>query len=322
MELRRHLRRGLIAGFIAAAVFAAWFAILDLIRSQPFQTPVYLTRAVLNATQMSTAESVIIFTILHFAAFGIAGIIASALLDTVDIQPTLALGAVFGFLLFDVAFYSSVLLGGANVVRELGWPKVLIGNILAGIAMFAYLRARADLRVFDTGALLRGHDTVKNGIITGIIGALIVAVWFFVIDLFRHQAFYTPGALGSAILFGARSPEEVSISGSVVLAYTVVHVAAFILLGIVTAHIAEQAEQNPPLLIGLVLFFVTLEVLSLGLLSAAAAWLFLTVPWWSLIVANILAAAGMVAYLWHLHPTLHQRVREPLEDQGYTPRQA
>ncbi|HEX6559509.1 MAG TPA: hypothetical protein VF021_08600 [Longimicrobiales bacterium] len=322
MSLRHHVARGLVGGFIAAAVFAAWFLLLDLVRSEPLQTPVYLGRAILASTQLSTGASVAIFTVLHFAAFGIAGIIASLLLEAAEIQPGIGLGMVFGFLLFDIAFYSSVLVIGGNVVRELGWPKVLSGNVLAGIALFGYLRAAAHLPLWNAGAVLRSHTTLRYGLITGIVGASVVAAWFFIIDAVRGHLLYTPAALGSALLSGASSPGEVTVTASVVLAYTVVHFTAFILLGILVAHIAEQAEQNPPLLIGLVLFFVTLEVLSLGLLSAAAAWLFLTVPWWSLIVANLLAAGGMVGYLWHVHPTLHERVRQPLEDHGLTPRRA
>lgn len=322
MDVRRHVARGLVAGFIAAAVFAAWFLLLDLLQSEPFQTPAYLSRTILSATSLSRGASIAIFTVLHFAAFGIAGIVASVLLDAVEIDPGLGVGAIFGFLLFDISFYGSVVLLGSNVVRALGWPQVLSGNVLAGIALFAYLRARAGLPVTNAGAVLRSHATLRYGLITGVIGAVIVAVWFLIIDVMRGQVFYTPAALGSALLFGATSPGDVVVSAGVILAYTALHFVAFLLLGLLVAHIAEQAEQNPPMLIGLVLFFTTLEVLSLGLISAAAAWLFMTVPWWSLIVANLVAAAGMVAYLWHVHPTLHQRVREPLEDPTLTARRA
>ena len=45
-------------------------------------------------------------------------------------------------------------------------------------------------------------------------------LWFFVADLARRPAFYTPGALGSALFFGARGTDEVRITVETVLGYT------------------------------------------------------------------------------------------------------
>lgn len=319
MEVRRHFTRGLMAGFLAAAAFAAWFLLFDAARSQPFFTPVYISRFVLASPTLSIAARVAVFTLIHFTLFGLAGILASLLLEISEITPTVPLGLVYGFILFDVAFYASVMLLGVNVVSALGWPLVLSGNVLAGGVMFGYLRAREGRRVFDLRGALTRSVTLKRGLIDGIIGGVIVAVWFLVIDALRGRMLFTPAALGSALFFGASSPGDVTMQASVILAYTVVHFAVFIALGLLVAWLAEEAEHNAPLVLGIVLFFVTLEVLTLGLFAAAAAWLFRVVPWWSPIVGNLLAAAGMIAYLWAVHPELRQRLRQPIEEPDFHP---
>lgn len=319
MEVRRHLTRGLMAGFLGAAIFAAWFLLFDAARSQPFRTPVYISRFIMTSASMSTLGRVVGFTLIHFAAFGIAGMLASLILDAAEITPTVPLGFIYGFVLFDVAFYASVVLLGVNVVKALGWPLVLSGNVLAGAVMFGFLRARGGLPVFDVRGTLSRRITLRRGLIDGIIGAVIVAVWFLIIDALRGHLLFTPAALGSALFYGASSPDAVSGDASVILAYTILHFIIFIGLGLLVAWLAEEAEHNAPLVLGIVLFFVTLEVLTLGLFAAAAAWLFRIVPWWSPIVGNLLAAAGMIGYLWAVHPELRHRLRQPIEEPDYQP---
>ena len=49
---------------------------------------------------------------------------------------------------------------------------------------------------------------IEDGILAGIIGAAVVAIWFLVLDTARGQMFITPSLLGSVIFFG-QSPEQV-----------------------------------------------------------------------------------------------------------------
>lgn len=322
MNARSHVSRGIGAGAMAAATFAALFFAVDSIQGHPFRTPAYLSHVVVPGTvSLPPAAGILLFTILHFAAFIAVAIIVSMLLESAEIAPSVPLGMALGFMLFDVVFYSAVLLRGVNIVNELGWPQLLAANVAAGAVMLGFLRLRSGLRVMDVQGALARHEIVRAGLITGLLGGAVVAVWFLIIDALRGQVFYTPAALGSAVFYGVSTPADVVIRPSVVLGYTLVHFAAFVLAGLVAARLMDEAEKHPPVILGVALFFTTLEVLSLGVLSAMAAWLFETVPWWSPIVANLLAGAAMAAYLWQAHPGLHGRFSEALEEpEGATKR--
>jgi hypothetical protein len=308
--------RGLVAGFIAAAVFAAWFLLVDVVQGQPFATPAYMSGLLFSfTTALPATARLAAFTLIHFLVFGVIGVIVSVLSDRGRWRPMLSLGIVLGFLLFDIVFYGSVLLLGVNIVRALGWPQVLTANMAAGVALFGYLRVRAGLPLLTIGRELREHDRVRRGLIAGTIGAAAVAAWFFVLDAIQGPMFYTPAALGSAIFFGASSPGEIVVSLPVVLGYTLVHFAAFMLVGLGIEWLMAEAERHTPALLGMVLLVVTFEVASIGVLSLVASWLFETLAWWSPLVANLLAAAAMVGYLWREHPALRTRMGEPLEEE-------
>lgn len=310
MDTRQHVSRGLVAGLAAAAAFAVWFLLVDVVQGQPLRTPAYMSGLLFSfTTALPATARVIAFTLVHFLAFALVGIAMSMALAALDTTPGITLGAVVGFLLFDIVFYASVLFVGVNVVRELGWPQVLSANILAGVVMLGYLRVRAGLPLLDARGFFDDSPVIRRGIVAGVIGAAIVALWFFAIDAVQQRIFYTPAALGSALFWGVSDPNEVSIGAPVVIGYTLLHVGAFVLAGLAAARLMAEAEAHPSALIGVALFFVTLEVLSLGILSAVATWLFQTVAWWSPIVANLLAAAGMAGYLWRAHPGVRYSVK-------------
>jgi hypothetical protein len=312
-----HISRGLAAGFIAAASFAAWFLLVDLVQGYPFRTPAYMSGLIFAfTTALPATARVATFTLIHFLAFGLVGVTVSWLLARWRFEPHLYIGIALGFLLFDLVFYGSVIMLGVNIVRELGLPQLLAGNVLAGLVMLGYLRARSGARVFAVRQSLQRSATLRRGLVAGMIGASTVALWFVVIDVFRESTFYTPAALGSALFFGASQPDDVVVSASVVLGYTLVHFAAFVFAGLFAAWLMEAAAHSPPALLAMVLIFVVLEVLSLGLLSTVANWLSEIVPWWSPIVANLIAALGMVAYLWHEHPVLRERMGSNVEERA------
>lgn len=314
--MNRHpVTRGLVAGFIAAAIVAAWFLLVDAVQGQPFRTPAYMSGVLFAfTTALPATARVAVFTLIHFLAFGLVGVAVAWLLSKWNFTPRLYLGVAIGFLLFDLVFYGSVLAFGVNVVRALGWPAVLAGNILAGLFMLGYLRARSGARLFAFTEALQQRATLRQGLIAGAIGALVVALWFLVTDVFLGRAFYMPAALGSALFFGASHPNDVAISTAVVLGFSIVHLALFVVIGLFAAWLFEEADRHPPALLAMVLLFVTVEVFSLGLLSAVANWLFDTIPWWSPIVANLLAALGMAFYLWRQHPVLRQRMGANVEE--------
>jgi len=209
-------------------------------------------------------------------------------------------------------FYGALIISGAGVIAAPAWPIVFFGNVVAGMVIMAYLRwaATASLRGFGAG--LMDHQSVREGIFAGLLGAAVVALWFLVIDMVVGRPLYTPAALGSAMLYGAAAANAVLISPATVLGYTVYHLAAFILLGIIASALITQAERFPPLFFGLILLFVVFETFVVLLVAMLGAWLMRELAWWSILVGNVLAAAAMGVYLVRRHPelsgTLHEDV--------------
>lgn len=308
---RTTLGQGLFAGAFGATVLALWFLLSDLRHGEPFRTPTFLASVLGFGEISATAMAVVLYTLVHYAAFALVGIAAAWIAARLEAVPGLALGLVLGFLLFNGVFYGSVWTTGIDVVQALGgWPRVLVGNLLAGVAVFGALAAVGAAEPMNWSRLIREHYTIREGLITGLIGAVAVAVWFLAVDLVAGRLLFTPAALGSAVFLGAGGPDEVQIAANTVLGYTGLHLAAFLLTGLAAAGVVAAAEEySEAILLGGVLLFVTLEAFSIGLLAIIATWLVDSLSWWNIGGANLVAAVGMATYLYLRHPKLLRDVQ-------------
>ena len=160
---------------------------------------------------------------------------------------------------------------------------------------------------------------VREGLIAGMIGAAVVALWFLVVDLTTRELLFTPAALGSALFHGARGIEEVRVTALTVVGYTAIHVAAFVAIGMVAALLATKAERNGVFLLAAVLLFVTLETLFLGLSAIVANWLLSALNGWTILGANLVAAVAMGWYLWRAHPGLRGQFSRDHEEADFMP---
>jgi hypothetical protein len=163
--------------------------------------------------------------------------------------------------------------------------------------------------------VLAEHRTIREGLVSGLLGAAAVMLWFLVLDVVQGRPFFTPAALGSAVLLGARAVSEVVVSVPTIAGYTGIHVVAFLVAGLGASAMVEGARRQPPLLLGIVLFFVTLEVLFIGLMAILATWLLDTIPWWTIVVGNLIAAGVMGGYLLHEHPEIREHLTHDLEEE-------
>jgi hypothetical protein len=152
-----------------------------------------------------------------------------------------------------------------------------------------------------------GHRTLREGVIAGALGATAVALWFLIVDTIAGRPFQTPLMLGSsmATFFGA---DGTGNPIPLVLGYTLVHFAAFIIVGLIVSSVVNNAESEPSVLIGLVGLFIVFEVAWYGwsaILSRSPR--FGNIAWYSVLVGNLVAALSMGVYLWRAHPTLARR---------------
>ena len=312
-----YIVRGGTAGFVGATILALWFLLVDGLAGRPFHTPAFLFRVLFGAEQLQIAGAqVVLYSILHYGVFLAVGLAAAWVVSRLRVSVGMLGGAVLGFLLFDLLFYGSVWLTGVDVVGYLGWAEVLAGNVLAGIGLFGTLRLMDRDRNVSWSELMAEHTVLREGVAVGLIGAVAVAVWFLLIDAVAGRLLFTPAALGSIVFTGATGPGDVDTGALVILGYTGLHMGAFFVTGIVAAGLAALAEERQPYFIfGAILLFVTFETFFIGVMAIAAQWLFEVISWWSIAVANLIAAAAMGYYLWNAHPDLAAALSEAdLED--------
>ncbi len=143
---------------------------------------------------------------------------------------------------------------------------------------------------------------LREGFVAGVIGATALALWFLIIDVIADQPFFTPAMLGSALFWGGRDPQSVEIAFSTVVAYTMIHLVAFFLVGWIAAAFASMVETFPSTLFLAVVFFAIFEFGFYLVVAVLARPLLGALAWWSVAIGNLIAAAGMGYYLWRAHP--------------------
>jgi hypothetical protein len=161
---------------------------------------------------------------------------------------------------------------------------------------------------------------LREGFVAGLIGAASVATWFLLVDLVAGRAFFTPAMLGDALFWGVRDPGQVQIAFPSVVGYTMVHMLAFVVVGLLAAFLAYEVELFPHALFIVVVFFAVFEFGFYVILAILASPLLGALAWWSVAIGNTIAAAGMGYYLWRMHPKLREELKahplgEPM-DQG------
>lgn len=182
------------------------------------------------------------------------------------------------------------------------------------LLVVAWLQTRAMIR--DTFGIFRRspHPLLKDGFVSGIIGATVIAVWFLIIDVASGRPFYTPTVLGRG-LFGVFGPVATNESAfTFVATYTVFHFAAFILVGMIAALVVDVARKEPSILIGFVMLFAATEVGILALTTLLDVGSALgRLAWLQVMAANALAALAMGWYFWRTHKELQEEFRHSLD---------
>ncbi len=131
---------------------------------------------------------------------------------------------------------------------------------------------------------MSARQIVVRGLVAGLIGATILAVWFFVIDTIEGRPFFPLAFLASYLAH----VEGVDRSVALITLYTVLHYLAFFAVGLLAAWVMSRLETCPSLLLGLVLGFVPFDLV-FYLASCSPAW-----TWW----ANSAGRRRFLATCW------------------------
>jgi hypothetical protein len=150
----------------------------------------------------------------------------------------------------------------------------------------------------------RERSVLREGIVAGLIGAAVVAVWFLVFDIARGRPFLTPGLLGAAVFHGVDSPVGLTPSVGPILGYTILHGLAFVAFGVIAASIMALSEREPALFIAFVILFACFEAFFFGVLGAVGQSMRGALVWWAVLVGNLLASVAMLWYLFRAHRAL------------------
>src|SRR5271154_1565138 len=145
---------GAVAGIIGAVVVAFWFLIFDVIRGHALETPALLAATILHGSHSHEVQHglrllALEYSLIHFAAFIAFGIAGGLLLEACETDSSLLFSPAIFFVAFDVFFIAVVLCLGPNVMVELTWWGIIVGNLLATGAMLSFFFWRPPALAFD-----------------------------------------------------------------------------------------------------------------------------------------------------------------------------
>jgi hypothetical protein len=144
----------------------------------------------------------------------------------------------------------------------------------------------------------------REGVLAGLLGAGAVALWFLILDIIKGSPLVTPSVLGEVILLRNASPSLDVVNPRAVIGYTALHLAVFMILGIIVAKLVDLSERYGIWRFALLMLFVVFEVFFYWLVQLGFTATSGQFPLWTVLGANTLAAAVMGWWLYRRHPAL------------------
>jgi hypothetical protein len=305
---------GVLAGLAGGLIIAIWFFIFDAVRGAPLHTPALLASALLPGSHAPIAMTgpawtlVAEYTAVHFVVFAILGAIGALLIDESEQHPEL-----FGTLLiftigFEVFFIAVLMLAGPAAAAAMPWWKVIIGNLMATATMITVFFLRQP--ALGQNVMGPWMGVVREGVVAGVIGGVIVALWFLGYDTAIGHPFRTPALLGAIVFNGMQQPVDFAITLGLVLGYTALHFFAFIMFGIASSILMAASEYEPVLAFGELILFVWFELCFAAFVTFLDAQALELIGWWQIAAGNITALAAIIAYYEYRHPRITHRIIE------------
>jgi hypothetical protein len=157
---------------------------------------------------------------------------------------------------------------------------------------------------------------MSEGLITGLIGYVVIVLFYGIFNVITGQSFFSTAAhLGAGLASSSGSGSAVGA----VLAFNGLHVIAFLLVGLVAAWIVMQTERHPNFFVlALFIGIAGLFGIMAGFLSFAAR-SGIELPIGSVFAANLLAGVAMGSYLLRAHPRLWAEIRDHMDPETEHP---
>ncbi len=150
------VREGLLVGALGATGVAVWFLIVDIAAGRPLFTPAALGSALFRTGAVEDGVPINLlvvagYTIFHYLAFGVVGILAAYFTGLAERQPAVLALFLVLFVTFEMGFYGLIaVLHEIALLRELTWYLIGAGNLIATVLM--------------GGMLLRRHPIIARNI--------------------------------------------------------------------------------------------------------------------------------------------------------------
>ncbi len=155
-------------------------------------------------------------------------------------------------------------------------------------------------------------DLIYQSIYSAAIGGSTIALFFLVIDAWKGEPLFTPSLMGGVLFGGLEASADAPVRLDWVAYATIVHFLGFSAIGVgvtLVAHWVELRARHPfTVLFGVFaaiewLFLVGAFVMLPGVLQVLGPW--------RVAAANLLAAAGIAAFLWASHqPQAWEKLKE------------
>jgi hypothetical protein len=144
---KRTIVEGMIGGTIGAVAVAVWFLCIDASMGQPFRTPALLGATFFEglrdpAALHTTARVVLQYTVLHWVAFVVFGLVTAGLLAAADRDPRLLFVVFMLFCCFEVFALGLISVLAERLFEVLAWWTLVLANLFAGLIMLAFFLRR------------------------------------------------------------------------------------------------------------------------------------------------------------------------------------
>lgn len=159
---------------------------------------------------------------------------------------------------------------------------------------------------------------VEEGVITGLIGASMLAVWYLIFDVRTGHPLQTVTALGKFALRGYIPAASADSPPAATFGTIAFYVVLFVLIGLGLAKLAHLAARHRYLRMGvwLALVIVFAAYISMTLIVGASAGLEL--PLARVFIGSLLSTVAMAAFLFGRH-RYRWASAEPLGAEGHAP---
>lgn len=152
-----------MAGALSATAIAVWLFVVDLVARHPLFTPTVLGQGLLGVFGVRIGDTalsyVIVYTVFHYVAFAIIGIIVAKIVHEARRTPAVLAGFLILFVAFELGFIGlTSLLSVTTQLQGLAWYQIMAANLVAAFVMLYFMWLRHPELKHELNAALQGTD--------------------------------------------------------------------------------------------------------------------------------------------------------------------